>query len=510
MLAISLGASFPVYAETFTVQTVESDPTHGVVVRQTIAHDYVKRRSMMKAKGLLVQGVLQQIRRCDRQPKGWYAAIGGPNASHLTCTNTSIDLDPAFCQQSPFWAAPPANATSRRVTLNGTACSRWSWWEGGEEFAFWGTPTTPLRAAKIFTAKAGFSTYAIDFTNFVAAPPALSEFDALPGAVCPKATRPERGSAAGLGRWGRRAARAEFSARAVANAATAAAATIAASHAFATGRAYFGSINGTTVATATVSFDRAMHPTLSFDRASHPLVDVHGAVAWIVVPRAPRVAFVGVRSARMSGGGAIVSLPISKTGVLSPTPLSTSPFSPVHFAYEAAWLLACDYGDGYCSTFAVDDREGKVASMSSSVCNFTVPPPAPVNPNPRQASSHPHEANFAPQKRSRRGGGAVGDADALTSLTAFVPDLGGDRVHFLSIDRANGSIRLDAAKVRCHFFCLLGNSYLEYSVVCSHILCFFVCRFGWTPPSPSSLLGARGLDTWFGRLTSPGPTWCAR
>ena len=233
-LALEIGtlgaASFPVYAETFTVQTVESDPTHGVVVRQTIAHDDVKRRSMMKAKGLLVQGVLQQIRRCDRQPKGWYAAIGGPNASHLTCTNTSIDLDPAFCQQSPFWATPPSNATSRRVTLNGTACSRWSWWEGGEEFAFWGTPTTPLRAAKIFTAKAGFSTYAIDFTNFVPAPPALSEFDALPGAVCPpaKATRPERGSAAGLGRWGRRAARAELPARAAANAAVATAAAAAA------------------------------------------------------------------------------------------------------------------------------------------------------------------------------------------------------------------------------------------------------------------------------------------
>jgi hypothetical protein len=205
---LGVGAAFPVYAETFTVHTTESDPAHGVVVHQTIAHDYTLRRSMMKAEGLLVQGVLQQIRRCDLHPTGWYAAIGGADASHLGCTNTSINPDPQFCQQSPFWSAPPANASSSSVTLNGTACTKWTYWEGGEQFAFWGTPTTPLRAAKIFTANPGFSTYAIDFSGFVAAPPPLSTFAALPGADCPPATPPATAGAAAapmmLERWGHR------------------------------------------------------------------------------------------------------------------------------------------------------------------------------------------------------------------------------------------------------------------------------------------------------------------
>ena len=243
------------------------------------------------------------------------------------------------------------------------------------------------------------------------------------------------------------------------------------------GVAYFGSINGTTVATAVVTWDVSMHPSLSFDRATHPLVDVHGSVAWITVPSAAkadlfasaRVAFVGVRSANMSGGGTILSLPISSSGNLSPTPLSRTPYAAVHIAYAAgttahstSWLLACDYGDGFCSTFAVD-RDGKVASVSSSACEFTVPPPAPVNPSPRQTSSHPHEANFAPRRPSSRGGVAVGGAEAPAPLAAFVPDLGGDRVHYLSIDRASGAITLDVAKslvlargtVRCFYVPLL-------------------------------------------------------
>jgi len=57
-------ASFPVYDETFSVDTAESTPGVGVVLRQTIVHDWTLRRSMMKAEGSLVRGVLQQILRC--------------------------------------------------------------------------------------------------------------------------------------------------------------------------------------------------------------------------------------------------------------------------------------------------------------------------------------------------------------------------------------------------------------------------------------------------------------
>ena len=91
-----------------------------------------------------------------------------------------------------------------------------------------------------------------------------------------------------------------------------------------------------------------------------------------------------------------------------------------------AWLLACDYIDGYCSTFALD-KAGKIARTPSSERHFTIPPPAPVDPSPRarQTFAHPHEANFAP----RRG------LTDTAPLTAFVPDLGADRVRFLTINR---------------------------------------------------------------------------
>ena len=74
-------AGFPDYAETFTVHTTEStQPDGDVTVRQTIVQDAGARRSMMLAHGRLVSGVMQQIRRCDLQPTGWLATIGGPSS----------------------------------------------------------------------------------------------------------------------------------------------------------------------------------------------------------------------------------------------------------------------------------------------------------------------------------------------------------------------------------------------------------------------------------------------
>ena len=153
--------------------------------------------------GALVQGVLQQIVRCDIHPLGWFANIGGPNASALQCTNMTRDPSPSSCQWSPFWAAPvAANVSSQDVVLNGTACTRWEWWDAGQQWAFWGTATTPLRSAKLFTPHAGWSVWAIDFHSFVAEPAPLHAYAALPGADCPPSSVPPASSSSPVGSVG--------------------------------------------------------------------------------------------------------------------------------------------------------------------------------------------------------------------------------------------------------------------------------------------------------------------
>lgn len=187
---VEVRVPFPAYNETFSVETIESTRKEGVVLRQTIVHDLRLRRSMMLAHGTLVRGVMQQILRCDIHPTGWFADIGGPNPQSLQCTNITRDSDPAYCQWTPFWEAPPSNATMHEDVLNGTKCTRWDYWSGGEAFSFWGTHNTPLRTAKTFTQHIGYELWAIDFINFVGGTPPLSAFDPLPGVVCPAASPP--------------------------------------------------------------------------------------------------------------------------------------------------------------------------------------------------------------------------------------------------------------------------------------------------------------------------------
>lgn len=162
---------------------------------QTIVQDMKLRRSMMHANGTLVQGVLQQIRRCDL-PAGdaWAADIGGPDAASLSCTNTTVDPDPDHCQFSDFWSIPK-NATGPRVdACAGGPCGRWDWWDAGERYAFWGTSTAPLRTAKLSVAEPSFHRWAIDFVGFVGGAPPLEAFDAVAGSDCPPASP---GAAAG-------------------------------------------------------------------------------------------------------------------------------------------------------------------------------------------------------------------------------------------------------------------------------------------------------------------------
>ena len=93
----------PVFAESFTVSTVELDDTlNGTVsVRQVLRRDSTARRSWMLANGTLVSGGLEEIMRCDIHPTGWFTTSGGSDATDPTswaCQNMSINSDPQSCQ----------------------------------------------------------------------------------------------------------------------------------------------------------------------------------------------------------------------------------------------------------------------------------------------------------------------------------------------------------------------------------------------------------------------------
>jgi hypothetical protein len=66
----------PVFSENFATNTIEVDEkTNETVVQQRLVFDVDKRRSMMYAKGSLVHGALQQIRRCDIHPQVWLSCM---------------------------------------------------------------------------------------------------------------------------------------------------------------------------------------------------------------------------------------------------------------------------------------------------------------------------------------------------------------------------------------------------------------------------------------------------
>tara|TARA_B110000208_G_scaffold3609_1_gene4850 strand:+ start:39 stop:1268 length:1230 start_codon:yes stop_codon:yes gene_type:complete len=210
------------------------------------------------------------------------------------------------------------------------------------------------------------------------------------------------------------------------------------------GVAYFGSLNGTTVTTATVNMAGGT-PTLALDPINFPRVETNGAVAWIAVsdtlPNSKRHPFavIAVRSKNMTGGGAILSHIINKnTGQLSSTPISSTAFAPVHIAIDpssAQWLIACDYGGGTCASFTIDPSTHSIGAKASSTVAFSV---EPNPPSPRQNSSHPHQARFAPGPKG---------VDGLSGpFTIFIPDLGGDRVHHVELDAASGVLTLIEGK----------------------------------------------------------------
>ena len=93
LAALVGGKPAPVIDDNFVLNTVEMDLTlNTTVLRQKIAIDMVLRRDYMYAVGTLVEGAMEQIRRCDLHPTGWMSNAGGRDIAPATwqCDNATI------------------------------------------------------------------------------------------------------------------------------------------------------------------------------------------------------------------------------------------------------------------------------------------------------------------------------------------------------------------------------------------------------------------------------------
>lgn len=197
------GKDVPVISANFIVDTKEVDGdisgTGTEVVAQTIAQDIDLRRSNMIARGSLVFGALQQIRRCDLHPSGWYIQASGVQAtkpSTWECTNSTITRAgemPQNCQYSSFWSMPPMKYEGV-FEVNGQSCDKWSYVldDSGSVYGFWTVEDEAIPVATGRTSNPSNPTqlYTIFFSNFVPGSPPDEVFMPQEGVVCPPASDP--------------------------------------------------------------------------------------------------------------------------------------------------------------------------------------------------------------------------------------------------------------------------------------------------------------------------------
>ncbi|KAJ1417350.1 hypothetical protein B484DRAFT_400853 [Ochromonadaceae sp. CCMP2298] len=184
----------PTISENFLVYTNEVDEGNSTIVEQTLAFDQDARRSNMYAFGSLVKGALQQIRRCDIHPSGWWSSAGGPDVDPSTwqCSNMTISLIgelPRNCEFNDFWGLPPMKYEGTEE-LNGIVGDMWTYWAAEEQYAFYTLvdQAVPLASGKIYSPSS--SLWTIFFYGFQSGPPPLQAFEPLSGSDCPDATPP--------------------------------------------------------------------------------------------------------------------------------------------------------------------------------------------------------------------------------------------------------------------------------------------------------------------------------
>ena len=196
-----LGKESPVVSPNFSVDTVEVNgdiTSTDVIVQQTITQDIDLRRSNMFARGTLVNGALQQIRRCDTHPTGWYVQLSGvqpEKPASWDCTNSTIprvDERPAMCQYSSFWTMPPMKYEGVEQ-VQGQSCDKWSYVldDSGSIYAFWAleNTATPAATGRISNPANPTKLYTIFFNNFQDGTLPDSLFMPSSDVQCPEATR---------------------------------------------------------------------------------------------------------------------------------------------------------------------------------------------------------------------------------------------------------------------------------------------------------------------------------
>jgi hypothetical protein len=212
---VALAKQPPIISPNFSVETNEVDGTGDdentltTIVQQTIIQDVDLRRSNMVARGQLVNGALQQVKRCDMTPSdGWFVQASGvkPNTpTSWSCTNTTIDVQseqPMNCVYNSFWSLPHMTYEGV-VKMNNINCDKWTYFmEDGSksQYAFWIQQDTavPVATGRITNPSSPTSLYTIFFSSFKGEAQPESVYYPVSGVDCPQSTPPSDAANANL------------------------------------------------------------------------------------------------------------------------------------------------------------------------------------------------------------------------------------------------------------------------------------------------------------------------
>ena len=196
--------TIPTISNDFTCQTEEVDKDGNTVLEQLLVWSASARRSLMSARGSLVHGYMEQIKRCDLIPdSGWFSNAAGTSGlgSTWSCTNTSIPVKselPTNCQYGSFWEINSKESPQYKGVedIKGTACDRWDYDSVDpnsghiKKMSFWARHGAPGREGPVATpcATSEAGVYTLYITNFVAGEPRIDQFAPTTDYSCPAAS----------------------------------------------------------------------------------------------------------------------------------------------------------------------------------------------------------------------------------------------------------------------------------------------------------------------------------
>ena len=186
----TLAAGVPYINEQFSVNNIQIDDTLGgeIVVRQLIIQDPIARRSKMLADGKLVNGVLEQVIRCDgpQSPSGYIVQLTGPSLKDTQCLVENISET-----WNNFWSFPANASYQGKQPLPGDSDSQeydcYVYWTGNEQWKLYLTQrrdettgtliNVPIWSGKVFTPFPSHHLYHMHWVNFQAGPAPVEAFN---------------------------------------------------------------------------------------------------------------------------------------------------------------------------------------------------------------------------------------------------------------------------------------------------------------------------------------------